>query len=88
MKYRCPEFLKEMLDAIAGDERLVVTIGAGAVDAGLLMGGWLTGGEYVTLTLATVAVYISAKSVDNVAASMGRAKIGVAEAGTGTGDTK
>ncbi len=43
-----------------GGTRFVMTVGAGIVDTGLLLLGKLTGDQYVTLTLATVAVFIGA----------------------------
>lgn len=41
-----------------GGRRFFLTIGAGIVDTLLLMGGFIGEQSYVTLTIATVAVYI------------------------------
>lgn len=43
-----------------GGTRFAMTVGAGIVDTGLLLLDKLTGDQYVTLTLATVAVFIGA----------------------------
>ncbi len=43
----------------AGGTRFVMTVGAGIVDTGLVVFDKLTGDQYVTLTLGTVAVFIA-----------------------------
>lgn len=43
-----------------GGTRFTMTVGAGIVDTGLVLLDKLTGDQYVTLTLATVAVFIGA----------------------------
>ncbi len=86
MTYRCPEFLKATLDAIEGDERFVMTVGAGVVDSILLACGLLTGNEYVTLTLGTVGIYIGAKGVVEVAQTNADARAAVAQSAGPTGD--
>jgi hypothetical protein len=48
------------LIAAAGGRRFVMTVGAGFVDTALLVGGYISEQTYLTLTLATVAVYIGA----------------------------
>lgn len=50
--------LHDFIDA-AGGRRFLMVIGAGIVDTVLLWFGKLAGGEYVTVTLATVGVYIA-----------------------------
>lgn len=80
MAYRCPDYLKAWLASIEGDERFVMTVAAGAIDGALLMLGYLSGGEYVTLTLGTVAVYISGKTMVDMAASNSDAKIAASSA--------
>ncbi len=80
MTYRCPAFIKATLDAIEGDERFVMCVGAGFVDSLLLIGGFLTGNEYVTLTLATVAVYIGAKGAVEIATTNAEARTAMAQA--------
>jgi hypothetical protein len=62
------EYVKAWLEAISGDEKFVMTIGAGVVNTGLLMLGLLDQSNYVLLTLGTVAAYITGKTVENVSA--------------------
>lgn len=49
--------------ADSGGRRFTMTIGAGLISTGLLIGGYLTEGGYVTLQLATVAAYITSNVV-------------------------
>lgn len=67
-----PSDLKAWLDAISGDEKFVMTIGAGIIDTLLLIGGFLDQGNYVILTMGTVAAYITGKTVENVQANRGQ----------------
>lgn len=46
-----------------GGRRFVMTIGAGLVNTLLLMCGYIGEQSYVTLTIATVAAYIGANTV-------------------------
>ena len=45
--------------ANAGGRRFIITIGCGLVSGALLWCGKLTSADYTTITIATVAVYIS-----------------------------
>jgi hypothetical protein len=60
-----PATIKAFLDAIEGDEKFVLVLGAGIVDTLLLMGGWLDQNNYVVLTLATVGAYITGKVIED-----------------------
>lgn len=62
-----PEHIKSYLDAIAGDERFVLTLGAGVVNTVLLTLGFLDQSNYVTLTMGTIAVYIAGRTADGFA---------------------
>lgn len=61
-----PEYLKAWLDSISGDEKFVLTLGAGIVNTLLLMFGFLDQGNYVFLTMGTVAAYITGKTVEDI----------------------
>lgn len=61
-----PEYLKAWLDAIDGDERFLMTIGAGVVNTLLLVLGLLDQSNYVLLTTSTVGMYIAGKTYENV----------------------
>lgn len=50
--------LKDVLDAIDGDERFVMTALAGFANLVLILAGVIGPTEYVTLSLGTVAVFI------------------------------
>jgi hypothetical protein len=54
-----PESAAAWLKALGG-RRFLLTVGCGIVDTILLCAGILPSAEYVTLTLATVAVYVGA----------------------------
>lgn len=80
MAYRCPAFLKETLDALAGDEVFVVVVGCGFMNAMLLWYGKLDANIYQVITLGTVGAYIVAKSANNIAATNAEARTAVAAA--------
>lgn len=61
-----PQYVKGWLDAISGDEKFVMTLGAGVVDTLLLIFGFLDQSNYVILTMGTVATYIAGKTYENV----------------------
>lgn len=61
MKRTVSEVVSDHMQAWGG-RRFLVTVGAGLVDAVLLWAGKLSDGGYVTVTLATVAVYIGANT--------------------------
>lgn len=82
-KYRCPEFVKESLDAISGDERFVMAIMIGAANCMLCVAGYLTGGEYITGLTIIFGSYTLGKSGEVIAESNAQAKIAVA-----SGETK
>lgn len=56
-----PELTAYWIKALGGT-RFLLTVGNGLVCAGLLIGGWLTGSEFVTVALSTTAVFIAAES--------------------------
>jgi hypothetical protein len=60
------EYAKAWLDAIEGDEKFVMTMGAGIVNTLLILLGVLDQGTYAMLTISTVAAYITGKTVENV----------------------
>lgn len=45
-----------------GGRRFVMTMGAGIVDTLLLIGGHLSGEQYVTVTIATIGAFITANT--------------------------
>lgn len=57
--------LRSLISA-AGGRRFLMTVGAGLVDTALLIGGYISEQTYLTLTLATVAVYIGAGTYQKV----------------------
>lgn len=57
--------LKKILDAISGDEKFLMTLGAGVVNTALLIAGFLSQENYVTLTQWTVCVYIAGKTYED-----------------------
>jgi hypothetical protein len=61
-----PVTIKRWLDCIAGDEKFVMTLGAGVVNTLLLVLSYLDQGNYVILTLGTVAAYITGKVVEDI----------------------
>jgi hypothetical protein len=63
------EYAKAWLDAIEGDEKFVMTMGAGIVNTLLILLGVLDQGTYAMLTISTVAAYITGKTVENVSAN-------------------
>lgn len=77
-RYRCPAFVKESLDAIAGDERFVMAIAIGAANYSLCVMGFLTGGEYITGLSLIFGSYALGKSGERIAESNASARIAVA----------
>jgi len=57
--------LKLLLEAISGDEKFLLTLGAGIVNTALLMLGFLDQANYVELTKWTVCVYIAGKTYED-----------------------
>lgn len=55
-------FLKESLDSIDGDERFVMTLGAGVINTLLLCFGFIDPPIYRDLTLGTVAAFIASSA--------------------------
>jgi hypothetical protein len=60
-----PEKLAAYREAIGG-RRFIMTIGAGIFDTALVVGHFISEQTYLTLTLATVAVFIGAKTYEQV----------------------
>lgn len=73
-----PGVIKSYLDAIAGDEKFLLTLGAGIIDAALLMLGFLDQGNYVILTMGTVGVYIGAKAYEEVKTTQSAERVTIA----------
>lgn len=61
-----PGYMKALLDAIAGDERFVMTVATHFVSTLVLVTGHISEGSYITLMLATVAMYIGGKVTESV----------------------
>ena len=60
-----PQYLKAWLDAIDGDERFVMTVGAGLIHTFLLLVGAIDQGTYAMLTGGTIVAYIGGKTYEN-----------------------
>jgi len=73
-----PAIIKSYLDSIAGDEKFLLTLGAGIVDSILLMFGFLDQGNYVVLTMGTVGVYIGAKAYEEVKTTQSAERVTIA----------
>lgn len=54
-----PERIRSYLESIEGDEKFLITIGAGVIDTLLLIFGYLDMGTYATLTTITVGAFIA-----------------------------
>ena len=65
MMKNAPAYLKAWLDAIDGDEKFLMTLGAGIVNSFLLMMGVLDQSNYVILTTSTVGMYIAGKVIED-----------------------
>lgn len=63
-----PEITALWIKALGG-YRFLLTVGNGLVCSALLMGGFLAGGEFVTIVLATTAVFIAARAHEKVNAA-------------------
>lgn len=61
-----PAYVKGWLDAIAGDEKFVMTVAAGLINAVLLIFHYIDQGTYAMLIGSTVAVYIGGKTYETV----------------------
>lgn len=57
--------LRDFIAAVGG-RRFSLTVGAGIVHTGLLIGKYINEQTYLTLTLATVATYIGASTYQKV----------------------
>jgi hypothetical protein len=57
-----PGRIRAYLNSIDGDEKFLITLGAGIVNSVLLVFGFLDMGTYATLTIATVAAFIAGAS--------------------------
>lgn len=62
-----PELTALWLKALGG-YRFLLVVGNGLACAALLIGGFLTGSEFVTIVLSTTAVYIGAVAHERVQA--------------------
>ena len=65
----------------AGGRRFLMTVGAGLVDTGLLIGHFMSAEIYRDLTLATVGAYIAAGTAQHVMAKRYDASVTAAAAG-------
>lgn len=54
-----PKIIKSYMDAIDGDEKFVITLGAGIVNTLLLIFAFLDMATYATLTTITVGAFIA-----------------------------
>lgn len=82
-------WLKEMLDSIDGDERFLMTLGAGMVNAALRVGDFISGEIYRDLTLGTVAVFITGSAYTTAVQMKQKANMAIAEStGDAPGDGK
>lgn len=61
----CAEHLKAWLDAIDGDEKFVMTVGAGIVNAIFFACGVLSETGYLTILGGTIIAYITGKVVED-----------------------
>lgn len=73
-----PAYLKSWLDAIDGDEKFVMTIGAGMVNTVLLCFAFISADIYLALTTGTVIAYITGKTIENVKANRSAADVQIA----------
>lgn len=62
-----PELALAWINGLGG-RRFVMTAGCGLVTTLMRIGGFISGSEYVTIILATVAVYIAAETHSKVEA--------------------
>lgn len=60
-----PEYLKAWLDAIEGDEKFVMTVGAGIINAIFLACGILSETGYLTILGGTIVAYITGKVAED-----------------------
>ena len=61
-----PAYIKSWLDAIQGDEKFIIVVGAGLVNTLLLIGHFVDQSTYATMFSITVGAYITGKTVENV----------------------
>lgn len=62
---KCHEYLKAWLDAVDGDEKFVMTVGAGLVNAVFFALGLLSENGYLAILASTVGMYIAGKVVED-----------------------
>jgi hypothetical protein len=65
MQKTCAEHIKALLDAIDGDEKFVMTAGAGVVNAAFFAAGILSENGYLTILAGTIVAYIMGKVVED-----------------------
>jgi hypothetical protein len=78
MRYRCPQFLAETLEAIGDDGQFVMTVGCGFMCTLLLVGGYITENTFQTIVLSTVAVFITGRTVTTFSTPKSKANEGAA----------
>lgn len=71
------QIIKDALDAIEGDERFIMTLGAGVVNTALLLAGYIDPITYRDLTVATVAVFIGGSSYTSAVAYRENARVNI-----------
>lgn len=71
--------VRSLLSAIDGDERFVVTVGAGLVNTALVCLGYIDPTIYRDLTLGTVAVFIGASAYSSTVETRAEAAVKVAK---------
>ncbi len=74
-KYKIPEFIKEMLDSLDGDERFTMVLIIGAANSCLLATGCLTGGEYITALGMVFGFYSLGKTSENIVSSKNEVEV-------------
>jgi hypothetical protein len=73
-----PAYVKSWLDAISGDEKFLMTVGAGVVNSLLLIGGYIDQGTYALLIGGTVGAYIGGKTYENIQVTRSNASVQIA----------
>lgn len=61
-----PAYVRSWLEAVDGDEKFVLTMGAGVINTCLLLLHFIDQGTYATLTISTVAAFIGGNVIENM----------------------
>lgn len=62
LSYRCPEFLRQTMQAIGDDRAWVMSVLVGCANTALLACGKLTGGEYIAGLGIVFSIYTGARA--------------------------